>query len=300
MPHATSTTLATKRPFELALALHGHGWIHLPPHRWDEAKGQWSVPLRLGRQVVAAHVRQSRASVTARLVGARRLGARDVAESRRQLAHMLRLHDDLARFWSMCEGKPRLDWVARRGGGRLLRSATLFEDLLKILFTTNCTWAATTSMTQKLVDAIGDDAPDGLRAFPTAAQCAREPAFFRDVVRAGYRADACAQLARAFADGAVCDASFADTTIDTATMRKRLLALRGFGPYAAGQALRLLGRYDDLALDSWCRAQMASILGRAQAPGDAWFSRRYAGFGDCAGLAMWCEVTADWHELHRA
>lgn len=296
MPNATSTTLPTKRPFELALALHGHGWIHLPPHRWDGAKERWSVPLRLGRQVVAAHVRQSRASVAVQLVGARSIAARDVAEARRQLAHMLRLDDDLARFWSMCEGKPRLDWVARRGGGRLLRSATLFEDLLKILFTTNCTWAATTSMTQKLVDAIGDEAPDGLRAFPTAAQCAREPSFFRDVVRAGYRAQACAQLARAFAEGSLHDASFADASLDTAAVRRRLLALRGFGPYAAGQALRLLGRYDDLALDSWCRAQMASILGRAQAPGDAWFARRYAGFGDCAGLAMWCELTREWHE----
>ncbi len=299
MPQATRTTLAVEQPFELGLTLHGHGWIHLPPHRWDEARGEWSVPLRLHRQVVAAHVRQARASISVRLVAARRLAARDVAEARRQIVHMLRLDEDLAPFWAMCKSKPRFDWVARRGGGRLLRSAALFEDLLKILFTTNCTWAATTSMTKKLVDAIGDDAPDGLRAFPTAAQCAREPAFYRDVVRAGYRADACAQLARAFADGTLDDAHFANPSCDTTMTRKRLLALRGFGPYAAGQALRLLGRYDDLALDSWCRAQMATILGRATAPNDAWFARRYADFATCAGLAMWCEVTADWHESPR-
>ena len=38
---------------------------------------------------------------------------------------------------------------------------------------------------------------------------------------------------------------------------RRLLALHGFGPYAAGQAMRLCGHYDRLALDSWCRARLA-------------------------------------------
>lgn len=138
-------------------------------------------------------------------------------------------------------------------------------------------------------------APDGTRAFPTAAECDREASFFRDVVRAGYRADACVQLSHAFAGGELHDAQFSNPSLPTPDFRKRLLALRGFGPYAAGQALRLCSRFDDLALDSWCRAQMATILHKKTAPNDAWFARRYAGFGQYAGLAMWCELTADWH-----
>jgi N-glycosylase/DNA lyase len=78
-------------------------------------------------------------------------------------------------------------------------------------------------------------------------------------------------------------------------VRKRLLALDGFGPYAAGQALRLLGRYDDLALDSWCRARIAQTLGRRKAPRDTAIARSYAGFGSYKGLALWCDLTAEWH-----
>jgi len=291
-----STTIAVDEPFELQLALRGHGWIWLQPHRLDEARCEWSVPLRVGRGVALATVTQKKKdAIAVRLAGARRLSLRDVEAARRAIARMLRLDEDLTPFWAMCAKTKELAWVAKRGGGRMLRSADLFEDFLKILFTTNCTWAATTSMTQKLVDAIGAEGPDGSRAFPTAQDCEREPAFFRDVVRAGYRADACVALAHGFANGELGDARFLDADIDTATMRKRVLALRGFGPYAAGQALRLCGRYDDLALDSWCRAEAASKLTRSRTPSDSWFRRRYAPFGKFAGLAMWCELTADWH-----
>jgi hypothetical protein len=56
---------------------------------------------------------------------------------------MLRLDQDLAEFWSICKRDPALSWVPRRGAGRLLASPTLFEDLAKLLMTTNCTWAVT-------------------------------------------------------------------------------------------------------------------------------------------------------------
>ena len=74
------------------------------------------------------------------------------------------------------------------------------------------------------------------------------------------------------------------------------MQLRGFGPYAAGQALRLLGRYDDLALDSWCRARLAQRSTRGVAPSDATIERRYARFGRYKGLALWMDLTASWHD----
>lgn len=297
MPSRTkSTKIAVDAPFELSLALRGHGWIWLAPHRFDEERCVWTTPLRLHDKVALAEVTQKKKDALAlRMRCDRPLAARDVEAARVAITRMLRLEEDLRPFWALCANTKELAWVAKRGAGRLLRSANLFEDFLKILFTTNCTWAATTSMTQKLVDAIGAPGPDGLRAFPTAEECEREPSFFRDVVRAGYRADACVELAQGFARGELGDGRFLDPTVDTATMRKRVLALRGFGPYAAGQALRLCGRYDDLALDSWCRAEAASKLTRSRAPTDAWFHRRYEPFGTFAGLAMWCELTADWH-----
>ena len=74
-----------------------------------------------------------------------------------------------------------------------------------------------------------------------------------------------------------------------------MLALPGFGPYAAGQALRLLGRHEDLALDSWCRNKLAQQRGRRKPPADRTVERAYRAFGRYKGLALWMDLTADWH-----
>jgi N-glycosylase/DNA lyase len=209
---------------------------------------------------------------------------------------MLRVDEDLSEFWRLCRAVPRLRWVARRRAGRLLRAPTLFEDLLKLLFTTNCAWSATRRMTDNLVGALGPATPSGHRAFPSPAACAAEPErFWRDVVRAGYRARACRSLARLFEDGAAARGELEDPAIPTDELRRRLRALPGFGPYAAGQALRLLGRYDDLALDSWCRTKLGRLQGRARPPADRAIERAYRPFGRFAGLALWMDLTADWH-----
>jgi 3-methyladenine DNA glycosylase/8-oxoguanine DNA glycosylase len=294
MPTCT-LSLALDAPLELELCLHGHGWVQLAPHDYDEATGRFRTVLRLGAAACDAVLTQSGPrTLRLALTSARRLPAAATTAARATIGHMLRLHDDLRAFHARCAAHPDFAWVARRGAGRLLRSPTLFEDLMKLLFTTNTTWSGTVAMTQKLVDAAGDAAPSGARAFPTAAQCQRPPAFYREVVRAGYRADAACALAAGFADGSLHDDQFLRPQ-PSDTLWRRLLALRGFGPYAAGQAMRLCGHYDRLAIDSWCRAQLCELTGRRRPPSDAAIARRYASWAPFQGLALWLELTAAWH-----
>ena len=59
----------------------------------------------------------------------------------------------------------------RAGAGRMLRSPTVFEDLVKTICTTNCTWSATVRMVTALVDELGVAAFGG-RTFPTPAAMA--------------------------------------------------------------------------------------------------------------------------------
>ncbi|HEX5054392.1 MAG TPA: Fe-S cluster assembly protein HesB [Planctomycetota bacterium] len=292
----TRTVLVpTPEPFDLRLCLFGHGWIALAPHGFDEASRTFTTVLRLGDAAVDATLRAARrAGLELRLVSAKPLSAAMTKLAARQIAHMLRLDDDLGAFHAMCRREGRLRWAARRGAGRLLRSANVFEDLMKLLFTTNTTWSGTVAMTKNLVAAAGSAAPSGARAFPSPQQCLRDAAFYRDVVRAGYRAEAAVELAAAFAHGRLTDATFfmpqgADE------LWQRLLALRGFGPYAAGQAMRLLGHFDKLALDSWCRARLAETSGRKKPPADRTVERRYAPFAPYQGLALWLDLTAEWH-----
>jgi N-glycosylase/DNA lyase len=299
---AQRLTLRAPAPFELRVVAFGHGWIDLPPYRWDDARnaivtvldvGTASAPLPADVVVTAPRGQVVRAELRA----ARSLSARHVARAERTLHSMLRLEQDLAPFYAQCTAYPRLRWACVRGAGRLLRGATVFEDLLKLLFTTNCSWAATKKMTERTVALLGTPAPSGGRAFPSAAQCAEANAsFWRGEVRAGYRDTACAGLAESFASGKLSEAWFTDPDVPTEELRRRLLTIRGFGPYAAGQALRLLGHYDDLALDAWCRARFAELAGKKKPPSDKTIARGYRGFGRYAGLALWLDLTRAWHE----
>lgn len=282
-------------PFELRLCLHGHGWVALAPHAYDEAESVFRTALRAAGQVVDCELRQERAThLVLRVASAARLRAAELAVVHQQIRHMLRLDCDLAPFHALCRSSPALAWVARRGAGRLLRSAAVFEDLLKLLCTTNTSWAGTVAMVHNLVQALGDPAPSGRRAFPTAEQCCRDEAFWREVVRVGYRATAARELAAGFATGRLTAAQFLAAP-SAAELWQRLMQLRGFGPYAAGQAMRLLGHYEALALDSWCRAELATRNPSGRAPSDAAVARRYAPFAPYQGLALWLDLTARWH-----
>ena len=63
------------------------------------------------------------------------------AELAGTIRHMLRMDDDLSPFYARGAEDPELAWAAE-GAGRMLRSPTVFEDVVKTICTTNCTWTA--------------------------------------------------------------------------------------------------------------------------------------------------------------
>lgn len=290
-------SLSVRPPFEFALAITGHGWFDLEPHHWCAETQTLDTVVRTAGGAADLRLRVAKSGLSLRIDSHRKLDRTGISACRRAVRRMLRLDQDLDEFWQRCGAVPRLAWVSRRGAGRIMRSVSVFEDLMKLLCTTNCSWAATANMVRRLTGALGEPAPSGRRAFPTASACAaHDESFYREQVRAGYRASSCRRLAAAFASGDLTDEHFDDPAVPTDELRDRLLALPGFGPYAAGQALRLLGRYDDLALDSWCRAKLATMQRRKTPPADRSVERRYRTFGEYKGLALWMDLTADWHD----
>jgi N-glycosylase/DNA lyase len=300
--------MQTPQPFDLALTVRSHGWYDLAPWRWDEARRLLSRPLALASgRVAVAEVAAAERGLAFRALARGRLGAAEAREAQAAMATCLSLDEDLAPFRARAEALerereagrrdlPDLRWALARGAGRLLRSPTVFEDAVKTLCTTNCSWALTRLMIERLCGALGGAGPGGERAFPSPAAMAEQPeSFFRDVVRAGYRAPFLRALARDAASGALDLEALRGSALPTAELLSRLRAIRGFGPYAAEHLLRLLGRYDHLALDSWTRAKLARLRGRRRPPSDRTMRRWYAPYGPWAGLAMWLEVTADWH-----
>ncbi len=174
----------------------------------------------------------------------------------------------------------------------MLRAPTLFEDAVKMLLTTNCSWAATRGMVARLIGLAGSEGS----AFPTAAELARfTPRRLEREVRCGYRAPALARFARRAASGPLDLDRWEERSRPAAEIREEILEERGFGPYAAEGLLRILGRHDFLALDSWVRQKYRQLHPGPVKKTDASIARRYARFGGYRGLAMWLELTRDWH-----
>ncbi len=161
-----------------------------------------------------------------------------------------------------------------------------------MLFTTNCSWAATRGMVVRLVALAGADG-----AFPDAEAVARiTPGRLAARVRCGYRASALSRFARRVASGKLDLAAWEHAETPAAAVREAILGEHGFGPYAAEGLLRILGRHDYLALDSWIRKRYREVYpGRAQSL-DRAIGRRYARFGEFRGLALWLDMTREWHE----
>ncbi len=241
-------------------------------------------------------MRQRGSRLQLRVRGRRRPTDRTLAAVRRTVRWLLDLDRDLAPFHALARTHPPIAWAAERGAGRLLRSPTVFEDAVKVLCTVHCTWAGTRAMLRRMVEAAGAPGPSGHQAFPTPqALAAGGERFFREVVRAGFRAPALATLCEEVATGHLDLEGLRRRPVPRAEAARRIAALRGFGPYATELLLRLLGHGDGLALDAWVRRTLQRKLGRRRPPSDASIARRYRRFGPYAGLALWLEVTADWH-----
>jgi N-glycosylase/DNA lyase len=280
-------------PVDFRRILASHGVATLAPNEVDlEARALETTAQLDGRavtvRIVEVDPRTARIETTSGVTGAR--GKRGLSSLVR---HLLRLDEDLSRFYARAAKDKSLAWVTS-GAGRMLRSPTVFEDVIKTICTTNTSWSATVRMTDALVNKLGAQAPDGRRSFPTPeAMAGARPEFYRDVARAGYRGAYLLRLAGDVSDGRLDLEALADPEIPDAEVEQRLLALPGVGPYAAAHVmLTSLGRYGRLILDSWTRPTYAELTGR-QAADDA-IQRRFRRYGEYAGLAFWLMLTRDW------
>ena len=216
--------------------------------------------------------------------------------------HVLNLDRDLSSFYALAAKDPDLAWVTA-GAGRMVRSPTVFEEVVKTVCTTNCSWALTTKMVTALVEHLGEAAvgapKEGWRGrtFPTAeAMSGTEERFYREVVRAGYRGPYLRTLARMVAAGDVELERLAapDNGLTDDEVEAELVTLPGVGPYAAAHIMLMLGRHSRLILDSWSRPKYAKIRGARKPVADATILRRFRRYGEHAGLAFWCLITRDW------
>lgn len=294
-------------PVDLWRTFLSHGLASLPPFGLDHRDRALTVTIPVGAAARTGRVSEGRPGF-ARLVAVD--GGPVDGGLVAGVRHVLRLDEDLSGFYRLVAADPDLAWAAS-GAGRMIRSATVFEEVVKTVCTTNCAWSATVRMVGALVEHLGvpdrrgPNAEDGVagRAFPTPVAMAEVgEAFYRDTARAGYRGAYLLSLARSVAEGRVDLEHLGCTGPDGPPddeVAARLLALPGVGPYAVAHVMLLLGRYSRLVLDSWTRPKYARLSGGGDdgsAVPDAAIVERFARYGDYAGLAFWLRLTSDWVE----
>ena len=278
------TRLTLPQHFRFDSVVRSHGWYDLPPYSYDPDRGELTTVLN-GPVTLVLRVRQGRLEANAEGV--------DTATLRSIARRIFSLELDLSAFDGSLENDPLLRRALRRGGGRMLRAPTLFEDAVKMLLTTNCSWEATRGMVVRLVALAGE----GGRSFPGPEEIARlSPGALRAKVRCGYRAQSLSRFARRVASGRLDLSQWESRDAPAERVREAILSEHGFGPYAAEGLLRILGRHEYLALDSWVRKQYRRLHPGPAKSADKSIARRYARFGEHKGLALWLELTAPWHE----
>lgn len=290
----TKLILETPPDFNFKTAVYSHGWCQLLPFALDAERWRLSYVFT-GEKPLPAVIYESNGVIEID-IDAENISQNEETKILRDARHVLRLDDDLQGFYRLTKKEKRLAWVARLAGGRLLRSPTVFEDLVKTLCTTNCSWALTKIMVRNLVEKLGLESADGRRAFPTAEAMANVTEdFYRNEIRAGYRSPYFVEMAGSVASGELDPEAWLDSDLPTKDLKKEMKRVKGVGDYAAENLLKLVGRYDGLALDSFLRGEFYKRHNNGAACPDKQIEAFYEKFGDWRGLAIWCDMTEKWH-----
>jgi len=236
MPH--SLFIDIPKNFSFRATIYSHGWCELAPFEIDEENWELRYVFQNGKRPINGVISEDSGSLRIDL-NAKPANSERIMDDVR---HLLRLDDDLSGLYEAVSGNARLNWVTKRKAGRLLRSPTVFEDLVKTICTTNCSWSLTKSMVSNMVEKLGEPAGRDKRAFPTPeAMASVSSDFYRNEIRAGYRSPYFVELAESVVSGKLDPQDWLTSELPTPELKKEMKKVKGVGDYAAENLLKLRG-----------------------------------------------------------
>lgn len=282
--------LQTPNSFSFEQTLLSHGWSSLAPFEYDRENFVLKTVLK-AENPVSIEIRKS-SSKNFLEIKTDKITKKESLKILRDVQHILRVDDDLSEFYKAANRDKNFAWITRKKAGRLLRSPTVFEDLVKTICTTNCSWSLTKIMVSNLVEKLGETTESGEKSFPTPEKIAeKDEEFFRKEIRAGYRAPYFPEIAQKIVEGRLDVENWLNKDLPTAELKKEIKKVKGVGDYAAENLLKLLGHYDGLALDSMLRARFYNKHNNGLICPDKEINAFYEKFGKWRGLAIWFDLT---------
>jgi len=276
--------LRARGRFDLRATVLSHRYHELAPFRWrDGARPVLERPEQLADDSV--HLLRIRPAPRGAVLEVTGRDAREIevlAPLAARVRSALALDVDLAKFHRACARDPLLRPVVRLGLGRMLRGTTVFEDVVKVLATSNTTWAHAVRSVNRLV-AFGRRCPalPDLRAFPSPAALASiSVRRLRDDTGLGYRAAWIRGLARDVVAGRR-DLE-AIVRLPGPEAARMIGAVPGIGRVGTAWLLLLLGHHDQPILDGVTR----SFTRRALGDDDTALDQRLRRWRPWRGLAL--------------
>ncbi len=287
----TTLNIQTPPDFNLARDVCSYGYFLLAPNHWDVDHQHMLRVLEFdqGPSLCIIDQKSPKSTPTVRARFDRTLNRQEQSSARAQITRMLCLdttHEEIKAFHKV---DPR--WK-KSGAGRLFRSPTLFEDVIKTVTSCNVTWPSTVNMNRRLCEVCGRKSASGVPGFPSAKKLARtRVGTLRGRCRVGYRDQRIIDLAKLFAKGAI-DEQWVQVTGSDDEVFKFLITLPGIGPYAAGNIMQLMGRYSRLALDTESIRHAKSVLDMTGTDNQLMkrLKAHYEPFGDHKFRSYWFEL----------
>ncbi|MBI4716513.1 MAG: hypothetical protein HY763_01800 [Planctomycetes bacterium] len=297
-------TLRGPSSFSLKATALSHGWHECAPMGWCEGGRCLQLVERFDGRAGRLTVRQAESTGDGSEIAVTIEGAEGDPDAAARVVADLRvtlgLDHDLSEFYELCAAHPALRVVPRIGAGRILRSASMTENILKALFATNVNWTQAVKMINRLCQ-LGPVVPHfrNLSAWPTPREILRAGrTYLVEVCRAGYRADSILRFCREVCDGRIDPEGWTALARDPAVSSDELLTLlrgiHGIGPSSAHYLLGFLGRHDRLSIDSATVAHVAATHTRGRRPTHREIERIYAPYGKWRNLVYWCESWLTW------
>jgi len=244
--------ITTPDNFSFKSTLFSHGWSDLQPFQLNEKPLKVTYVVKTSTEKIfllsISEVEGKRLEITTD----GKLNKQEKNYTLGVVKRMFRLEEDYDEFYKLAGKSQEFSWVVKCRAGRLLRCSSLWEDMVKMLCTTNCTWRLTQIMTENLVTKLGskkkiEATGKIIQSFPEPQDIANQTEIYlRKEIKMGYRAPYLLEFGTAIMSEKLNLVEFENNALLSTELYKKIRNIKGFGDYAVSNLLKLLGRYDKI------------------------------------------------------
>lgn len=290
-------TIKTNGPFSLRLTVLSHGFCQIPPFQWNGKHEKLLMAVKaVGGRPFTVSIKQASEGVEVSRPGGA-LSKKNEETVRKTVTHCLRLSEDYSGFYKLCETEPLLKSAVSSGAGRMLRSPSVYEDVVKSICGTNVAWKQAVKMIHAISQLGETSKGSDINIFPEPEKIVDAGAdWLKKNARVGYRAEYIVEFCKRVADGDLDLSQVYRGDLDGYELKELFLSIKGIGKATAHYLLMLHGEYSNIVIDSLTHAFMKQITGKKMT--DKQIERRYNRYGKWKALAAWYEWISfsDWLE----